>query len=317
MTDRKIRFGVASNLPESVKAWKEWAKKAEDLGFDVLHIADHLGRQWSPLLALLAAGEATSRIRLGTQVIANDFRPAVVLAKEVATLDLLTNGRYEFGIGVGHPQTSPTGRSDYAQLGVEMDGPGPRVDRLRETLKVVKQFFEATEPFDFEGKFHNIHSVVPFPKPVQSPRPPIMVAGAGPRMLRLAAREADIINIAPRPPTVGTTSRGSTGFGLDIYGELEIIREAAAERYKDIELCVFADRTMFTSDVAGEKSKLAEEFGISVPQLDDMPHTAIGDASAIADKFLQDRDRFDVSYRIVPGAMIDAYAPVVKQIAGK
>jgi len=198
-----------------------------------------------------------------------------------------------------------------------MDEPGPRVDRLRETLKVVKQFFEASEPFDYDGKYHNLHSVIPFPKPVQSPRPPIMVAGAGPRMLRLAAREADIINIAPRPPTVGTTARGSTGFGLDIQAELEIIREAAGDRFDNIELCVFADRTMFTTDVASEKAKLAEEFGIDVPKLDEMPHTAIGDASAIADKFLLDKERYGITYRIVPGAMIDAYAPVVKQIAGK
>jgi probable F420-dependent oxidoreductase len=316
VTDRKIRFGVAVSFPESVQAWRDLAKKAEDLGYDVLHVADHLGRQLSPLLALVAAGDATSRIRLGTQVIANDFRPPVVLAKEVATLDVLSGGRYELGIGVGHPATSPTGRSDYGQLGVEMDEPGPRVNRLKETLQIIKRFYEAEEPFDYEGTFHNLHSVVPFPKPVQKPGPPIMVAGAGPRMLRLAAREANIINIAPRPPTVGPTARGSMGFGLDINGELDIIREAAGERYGALELCVYADRSVITDKPADEKAKLAAEFGIDVAKLDEMPHTAIGTPDEIADKFLRDRERYDVSYRIIQGAQMDAYAAVVKQISG-
>ena len=137
---RKIRFGFAAGLPESLQAWRELARKAEDLGYDVIHVADHMGRQWSPLLALLSAAEATTRLRVGTQVIANDFRIPVVLAKEIATLDLLTGGRFECGIGVGHPATSPTGRSDYNQIGMEMDEPGPRVGRLAESLRLIKRF---------------------------------------------------------------------------------------------------------------------------------------------------------------------------------
>jgi probable F420-dependent oxidoreductase len=316
-TDKKIRFGVALGFPETLAQWQDQARKVEDLGYDVLQVADHLGRQWSPLLALLAAAQVTTRLRFGTQVIANDFRHPVVLAKEVATLDLLTGGRYELGIGVGHPATSPTGRSDYAQLGREMDAPGPRVDRLRESLQVVKAFMANSEPFDYGGSFFDLHSIVPFPKPMQRPHPPIMVAGAGPRMLRLAAREADIINIAPRPPIKGTTSRGSTGFGLSIHDELNIMREAAGARFGDLELCVFGDRSVVTDHPAEEKQKLADDFGIGMDALEEMPHTLIGDTSAIGDRILEHRERYGISYRIVLGAQIDAYAPIVKRLSGK
>jgi probable F420-dependent oxidoreductase len=317
MTQHRIRFGVAVNFPESVEAWRETARKAEDLGYSVLLVADHLGRQWAPLPALLAAADATTTLRVGTQVIANDFRTPVVLAKEIATLDLLTGGRFEPGIGVGHPATSATGRSDYNQLGVEMDGPGPRVTRLGESLRLIKRFLESEEQFDFEGEFYNAQHVIPFPKPLQKPHPPIMVAGAGPRMLRLAAREADIINIAPRPPIKGTTSRGSTGFGLTIHDELAILQEAAGPRYDALELCVFADRASVTDDPAPAVEALASEFGITADGVHEMPHTLIGGADAMAAKILLDKERYGVTYRIVQGVLMEAMAPVLKAVAGR
>lgn len=313
---RKIRFGIAANIPPTVEEWRELARKAEDIGYDVFLIADHMSRQWSPLLALLSAADATSRLRVGTQVIANDFRHPMVLAKEAATLDLLTGGRFELGIGVGHPATSPTGRSDYNQLGIDMDEPGPRVSRLAESLRIIKTFMASDEPFDFEGKYYRTTGLIPAPKPVQKPGPPIMVAGAGPRMLRLAAREADIINIAPRPPTVGPTARGSMAFGLDINDELAIIKDAAGPRYDDIELCVFADRSVVTNDRQAEVEKLAQEMQVSNAAIEEMPHTLIGDTEAISDRILEHRERYGITYRIVLGALIDAYAPVVKKLAG-
>jgi probable F420-dependent oxidoreductase len=317
MTQHKIRFGVAVNFPESAEAWRETAHQAEDLGYAVLLVADHLGRQWAPLPALVAAADATSTLRVGTQVIANDFRNPVVLAKEIATVDLLTGGRFEPGIGVGHPATSATGRSDYNQLGVEMDGPGPRVSRLAESLRLIKRFLESDEQFDFEGEFYRAKDVIPLPKPVQRPHPPIMVAGAGPRMLRLAAREADIVNIAPRPPIKGMSARGTVGFGLDITGSREIIREAAGARYGDIELCVFADRAVVTKDPRPAREKLAADLGITEQQMDEMPHTLIGEPDAICEAILKFRDSHDVSYRIVPGALMDDFAPVVAKVGGK
>jgi probable F420-dependent oxidoreductase len=315
-TERRIRFGLAAAFPDSVEEWRNLARKVEDLGYSVLLVPDHLGRQWSPLLACLAAADATTTLRVGTQVIANDFRNPLLLAKEAATLDVLTGGRFELGVGVGHPASSPTGRSDYRQLGMEMDEPGPRVSRLAESLAILQSFFEAKEPFDFKGRFYKAAEVQPFPRPVQPGGPPIMVAGAGPRMLKLAAERADIINIAPRPPTVGPTSRGSTGFGLTIDDELAIIKDAAGGRYGDLELSVFADRSVVTDDADAEAQKLADEMQISRQQLDEMPATLIGRPEAMIERILEHRERYDISYRIIRFDLMEAMAPVVARLSG-
>jgi probable F420-dependent oxidoreductase len=314
---RKIRFGVAVSFPDNIQQWRDLARKVEDLGYDVLLVADHLSRQWSPFLALLAAAEATNRIHVGTQVIANDFRRPIVLAKEVATLDLMTEGRFELGIGVGHPASSATGRSDYTQLGIEMDEPGPRVTRLQESLKIIKSYMSSPDPFEYQGKFYQTRETVNYPRPYTTPHPKIMVAGAGPRILRLAGREADIINIAPRPPVLGMSARGTVGFGLDITGSRDIIKEAAGPRYDDIELCVFADRAVITDDPKPAREKLASDLGISEQQMDEMPHTLIGSPDAICDAILKFRDSHDVSYRIVPGALMEDFAPIIAKVGGK
>jgi probable F420-dependent oxidoreductase len=217
---RRFRFGVSGGAPESASAWKDLARKAEDLGFDVLLVGDHMGRGGAPLPVLLSAADATTTLRVGTQVLSNDFRNPAILAKEVATLDILTDGRFELGIGTGWPATSATGRSDAAQTGIPLDPPGERVERLREAIQILKLFLSDEKPFDYDGKYYQLKGLTQAPKPVQKPRPPIMVAGAGPRIMRMAAREADIINIAPRPPTIGTTPRGSTGFGLTMADEV-------------------------------------------------------------------------------------------------
>jgi probable F420-dependent oxidoreductase len=314
---RKIRFGVAVSFPDTIDQWRDLARKVEDLGYDVLLVADHLTRQWSPLLALLAAAEATTCLHVGTQVMANDFRLPIVLAKEIATMDVMTEGRFEPGIGVGHPATSAIGVSDYKQLGIEMDEPGPRVTRLAESLRIIRSYLDSPEPFEFEGQFYSTRETQNYPRPYTTPHPPIMVAGAGPRILKLAAREADIINIAPRPPIKGTSARGTVGFGLDISGSREIIREAAGDRYDDIELCVFADRAVVTSDPKPAREKLAADLGITEQQMDEMPHTLIGEPDAIAETILKFRDSHDISYRIVPNQLMDDFAPIVAKVGGK
>jgi probable F420-dependent oxidoreductase len=316
---RRFRFGVASSFIEPAEKWREFARKAEDLGFDVLLMADHMSRQMSPLLACLSAADATTRLRVGTQVIANDFRNPAVFAKEVATLDLLSGGRFELGIGVGWPATSNTGRSDYAQTGLQMDEPGPRVTRLGETLRILKTFLSSEEPFDFEGKHFNLKGLNPFPHPIQKPRTPIMVAGAGPRILRLAAREADIINIAPRPPTVGLTAVGSRAFGLTMADEVGIIKEAAGDRYGDVEICVFSNNPTnpyIGDDTGPALERLAADLQTTTDVVKEMPATMIGSVDYLVDRLQQHRDQYNISYRIVSAAAMDAFAPIVKRLSG-
>ena len=313
---RKFRFGLAAGSPASASAWREQARKAEDLGFSVLLVADHMGRSAAPLPAALAAADATSRLRVGTQVLANDFRNPAILAKEVATIDLLTDGRFELGIGVGWPATSPTGRSDYAQTGIALEEAGPRVKRLQESVRIIKAFLTDDEPVSLNGEHYQIEGLVPLPRPVQTPRPPIMIAGAGPRMLRLAAREADIINMAPRPPIVGPSRGGSIGFGLTKADELAIVREAAGERYAEIELCVFAMYGSVTNDVEPALEKLAADLQTTPDVVREMPATLIGSTEAIVERLQAHREQYDISYRIVPAGVIDDFAPIVARLAG-
>jgi probable F420-dependent oxidoreductase len=314
--NRKIRFGLASAAPESAGAWKELARKVEDLGYSTLLLADHMGRGPAPLISAMAAAAATTRLRLGTQVLSNEFRNPSVLAKEIATLDLLSDGRFELGIGAGWPPTSNTGASDYRQTGLPPDEAGPRVTRLIESVKIIKSFLSDEKPVDFEGKAYRVQGLVPMPRPVQKPHPPIMIAGAGPRIMKFAAQEADIINIAPRPPTVGPTPVGSMGFGLTMSDEITMIKEAAGGRYDEIELCVFAQAANVTDDEQAGLEKVAKDLNTSVEAAFEMPATLVGDTERIAERILAHREKYDISYRIIPFYAMDAFAPVIAKLAG-
>lgn len=319
---RKFRFGVsAAGAPESAAAWRELARKAEDLGFSVLLTGDHMGRSLAPLPALLSAADATTLLRVSPQVLANDFRNPAVLAKEIATLDFLTEGRFELGIGTGWPAGSPNGEADYRQIGVSLEEPGPRVTRLAEAVSILKAFLSGEEPVTYSGKYYRVEGLIPLPRPVQRPRPPIMVAGAGPRMLKWAAREADIINLAPRPPIVGRTARGSQGFGLTMADTVSIVREAAGERYGELELCVFANNPAsgnpsITDDPERWIDKLAQEMQTTREAVAEMPATLIGSVDEMVDRIQQHREQYDISYRIIPSFAMDAFAPVVARLAG-
>ena len=318
---RKLRFGVSGPVPESGAAWREFARKAEDLGFSTLLVSDHMGRSIAPLPAAAAALAVTTRLRVGTQVLTNDFRNPAVLAKEVATLDLLSDGRFELGIGTGWPAGSPAGETDAKQTGIPLDAAGPRVAKLGETVRLLKACFAQEEPVTQRGEHFQIEGLVPFPRPVQRPRPPIMIAGAGPRILRLAAREADIINLAPRPPIVGRTARGSVGFGLTMADTIAIVREAAGDRYGDLELCVLANNPnagnpTITDDPEPLLAKLAAELQTTREATLAMSATLIGSVDEIIDRIQRDRDQYDISYRAIPAYAIDAFAPVVARLAG-
>jgi len=320
---RRFRFGIAATGPdeESAASWRGFARKAEDLGFSTLLMGDHMGSSLAPVPALLAAADATTRLRVGPQVFANDFRNPAILAKEIATLDFLTDGRFEPGLGTGWPAGSPNGEADYRQIGVPLEEPGPRVERLAEALSIIKAFLTDAKPVTMLGKHYQVRGLVPLPRPVQRPRPPIMMAGAGPRMLRLAAREVDIINLAPRPPTFGRTSRGSQGFGLTMADTIAIVREAAGDRYCDLELCVFANNPAqgnpsITADPGPWIDKLAAEMHTTVEAVSDMPATLIGSVPEMIDRIQRDREQFDISYRVIPSFAMDAFAPVVARLAG-
>src|SRR5260370_30531151 len=182
---RGVRLAVQEHLGPSASAWRDKARLVESLGYKALYLPDLFGDQLGPIAALMAAAYATTTLRVGSLVFDNDYRHPVVLAKEVASLDLLSDGRFDLGLGAGWMA------SDYEQAGIPFDSPGLRIERMEEGLAIIKGLLAGGE-FSFTGKHYRIASLEGSPSPVQKPHPTIVLGGGGRRMLRLAAREADI-----------------------------------------------------------------------------------------------------------------------------
>jgi probable F420-dependent oxidoreductase len=286
MTSRKFRFGV-SGRGETLAQWKDFARKAEDLGYSSLDLPDHFSRQLSPMLALAVAGQVTSRLRFATTMLDNDFRHPVMLAKEAATVDLLTEGRFELGIGTG---SQPR---DNEQSGIPFDPPGVRVERISEVLRILKAYYSEQETISFKGKHYQIQDLTAYPKPVQKPMP-LMMGARGERMLRLAAREVDIIGI----------QTGGEGPGSSLSEKMAAIREAAGDRYDQIEFT----QLFFNVQVDGQPP--------ADPALQSRGPALVGSRDQIVEQLLKEREENDISYIMVIGPQIDAFAPVVAKLAG-
>lgn len=285
MSERKFRFGV-SGRGETIAQWRDFARKAEDLGYSSLDLPDHFTHQFSPLPALVAAGQVTSRLRFATTMLCNDFRHPVMLAKEAATVDVLTDGRFELGIGTG------SRAADLEEAGMQYDSAGVRVERIEETLRVLKLCFGGEERISFAGKHYRIADLEAYPKPVQRPLP-IMMGARGKRMLKLAAREADIIGVMA----------GADEPAGSLNEKMAVIREAAGERYDQIEFT----QLFFNVSVDGQPSTPgAQRPGLGL----------VGSRDQIVEQLLRLREESDISYIMVIGPVIDAFAPVVAKLAG-
>jgi probable F420-dependent oxidoreductase len=308
---RPFRFGVQLSTAPSAAAWAEVAREAEDLGFATLFVPDHFGEQLSPGPALTAAADATTSLRVGTLVLDNDYKHPVVTAKEMATIDLLSDGRLELGIGAGWMA------SDYDQSGMPMDDAATRVDRLEEGIAVLKGLLSPGS-FSFHGTHYQVTDLDGLPLPAQAPHPPFIIGGGGPRVLALAGREADIVGINPaiRSGRVDTASARDGGATLTDR-KVGWVRDAAGDRYDDIELQLLMFASVVTDDRAAVLESLAAPFGLSPDDLGEYPHVMIGSVDQIADDVVARRDRWDTSYFVVQGAdSMRAVAPLVARLAG-
>lgn len=306
----KFRFGIQTSHANSAEAWAAKAKQIEELGYSTLFIPDHFTEQFAPVPALMAAADATSTLRLGTMVLDNDYRHPLVLAKEIATLDILSGGRVELGLGAGWM------RSDYEQSGIPYDRPGVRIRRFEEGLQVIKGMF-ADGPFSFSGEFYNITDHDALPKPVQKPHPPILVGGGGRRVLSIAAREADIVGVnfslaeGEVNPVVA-----ATGTAEATREKIAWIREAAGERLGTIEMNVTVFVCIVTDDREAMAERVAGGFGFSPDEVKATPHVLVGTVDQITEDLEQRRDEFGFTYVVLSGDVFEAMAPVVKRLAG-
>jgi probable F420-dependent oxidoreductase len=306
---RPFRFAIFAYNATSRHAWEEKARRAEALGYSTLVMPDHFLNPLTPVPALAAAAAVTSTLRIGSIVFSNDYRHPALLAKEAATLDLLSDGRFEFGLGAGWYQI------EYDKVGITFDPAGTRIERMIESLEVVRGLW-SVGPFTFAGQHYSIDSLDGLPKPVQRPHPPIFVGGTGKRMLQLAAREADIVGLLPKNlPQGGHDWKGST---IDVLDEqIRWVREAAGERFPSIELSYVAFRAVVTADRWRTASSLAPHYDLTPEQLLASPDFLIGTADEIVDILLERRERFGISYIEIDDRDSIEFAQVVARLAGK
>ena len=309
--DRRFRFGAQMSFAGTRHEWVAKARRVEELGYSTLCVPDHFDDQLAPFPALMAAAAATETLRVGTLVLDNDYRHPLVTAKEAATVDLLSGGRLELGMGAGWL------RSDYEQSGIALDPPGVRIDRLEEGLAVVKGLL-AGGKFSFCGTHYTVTNHPGTPLPAQRPRPPILVGGGGRRILALAGREADIVsvNFDLSSGAIGT-HLGATATAGATAEKVGWVREAAGDRFDDIELSHTAYLSMVTDDRDAVAAGLGSGFGLDRDQVLAMPNFAIGTVAEIADELERRRDELGFSYVVVGGECHEAMAPVVARLAGR
>ena len=309
-TARAFRFGVQEHRAHSATQWRETARKRESQGYSTLYLPDHFGDQPGPITALMAAADATTRLRVGPLVLDNDYRHPVVVAKEMATLDLLSDGRLELGLGAGWMV------SDYEQAGIPYDSAGTRIERLGEAVQIVKRFFAGGE-FSFEGKHYRINGLEGSPRAVQKPHPPILLGGGGRKMLTLAAREADIVHlnynlregrINPKLVQSGMAERTEE--------KLQWVKEAAGERFDTIDLGFTVFFVNITDDRDSLAQAIAPSMGFEARDVLEMPHFLLGTEHQIEENLKERRDRYGLSHVILPGEMADELAPIVERLAG-
>jgi probable F420-dependent oxidoreductase len=318
-----FRFAVQSFSAPSAKEWRERARRVESLGYSALHLSDHilgpgpaLEATNHPLQTLAAvpamavAAEATTSLRIGCRVFCIDYRHPAVLAKEAATLDLLSEGRIEIGLGAGWLQ------GEYEAIGLDFDPPPVRIDRLAEVVDFLKAHMR-DEPIDVSGKHVTVSGYTGAPQPVQEPHPPIMIGGGGKRVLSLAAREADIVsfNFNNRAGIIGPD--GVLNSTEEATAEkVGWVRSAAGDRFDDLELEIGAYFTTVGDAGDAVAAGMGKAFGLSAEQMRAHPHGLFGSVDAICDELQRRREATGIHYVTVGDNVIDDFAPVVAKLAG-
>jgi probable F420-dependent oxidoreductase len=305
---RPFRFGVYAFTAPTGAAWAAFARRAEELAYDVLYVPDHLSGQLSPIAALSAAAAVTRHLRIGPYVFANDFRHPLVMAREAATLDLLSGGRLELGLGAGWR------RSDYRQLGYRYASPGRRIDRLVESLGVVKPLL-AGETVTHHGAHYRIDRARIAPIPVQRPVP-IHIGAGGPRMLRLAAREADIVGLIPQFSPGGTIRVTDATEGA-LARKVAVLRSAAGARFDALELSIYcADAGMVGSGHTLVGSLASALKGAAVAPVGS-PYLLYGTLGSMRERLLRRREALGISHYAIPHHAMESMAPLLEALAGR
>ena len=288
----------------------ERSKQLEDLGYSTATIADHFNEQLAPFSALMAIAESTTTLHIAPFVLCNDYRHPVIVAKETATLDLLSEGRLEVGFGAGWMET------DYEKSGMSFDPPSVRVARMEESLAIVRSLWR-DEEVDFKGEHYQIDGLRGTPRPVQDPGPRIIIGGGGRRVLEVAAREADIIGFNPRMHAGRIDERaGPSATPAATDQKLGWIHDAAADRWDDLELQVRLELAILTDEPDPLYEELSGPFGLTPDEARGTPHAIAGPIPSMVEQLIERRERWGLSYIGIPYDSALDFAPLVSALAG-
>jgi probable F420-dependent oxidoreductase len=308
--DRRFRFSVQIGTAGSGEEWAAIAREAESLGYALMTMPDHFGDQFAIGPGLAAAAAATTNLRLGALVYDNDYRHPVLLAKEAATLDVLSGGRVVLGLGAGWLTT------DYEQSGIHCDPVGVRIDRMVEGLRVIKGLM-ADGPFTFSGEHYTITGMDGKPKPLQRPHLPVLIGGGGRRILSIAGREADIVGIGTNlrsgrigPHLVDNVTADATA------QKVVWVRDAAGDRFDELELHLQVFLLMLTDDREAAAAGIAQFMQTTVEEVLSSPIVLIGTVQQVVDQIERQREAYGISHVTVEQPSLRAFAPIVERLAG-
>jgi probable F420-dependent oxidoreductase len=306
---RPFRFSAQLSKASSRRDWVEQARQAEDLGYSAVTMPDHFGDQLAPIAGLMALADATSTLRIGTLVFDNDYRHPLILAKEAATIDLLSDGRLELGIGAGWM------RKDYEESGIAYGPPAQRLDRFEECLAVVKGLM-GDGPYSFSGTHYSIEGHDGLPKPLQRPHPPIIIGGGGRRVLSIAGREADIVSVnANLRDGLGGAETAPNMVPEMTARKVRWVREAAGDRWDDIELHTLVGFCVFTDDPDSIAGAMAPAFGLPAADALHVPAVLVGTVDSMVEELQRRREEWGFSYVTIEGPWPE-FAAVVDRLAG-
>ena len=312
MAGRPFRFGVNMRTAVSSAAWADAARRAEALGYDTLTVPDHLTEIFSPMPAIATAAAVTTRLRVGTLVLNNDFRHPVLLAREAALVDVLSDGRLQVGLGAGYM------KSEYEQAGLPFHRGRVRVARLAEAVTILKGLLRG-ETVSFAGDHYRVTGHAIHPRPRQQPHPPILIGGNGRNILTLAAREADIVALTGVTFSQGGVGRDFSGFTAEGTDErLRWIREAADAHRDRPEVNALLQRVIVTDDRAKAAAELARQWPPLTPaEISASPFVLLGPVDEIVETLRRRRERWGISYYVVMEPAMETFAPVVTRLAGR
>ena len=306
---KPFRFGVQSRSMGPRDAWLESVRRIEALGYSSVSWADHFVGGLDPIASLAAAAVATERLRLTSFVLDNDFRHPAVLAMAAGTIDILSGGRLDLGIGAGWM------KPEYTQSGIPFDPPGVRIARLEETLQVLTQLFTG-QPVTYSGEYYQVQELALPPVPVQQPHPPFVIGGGSRKILNLAGKYADIVGITNRAlPDGAKDLEDLTAEAME--RKVGWIREGAGDRFAQIELNMICGRVIITDDREAAAAEMTTQLPLSVEQILDAPAILIASTDQIISTLQERRERFGVSNIVIIEPMMEAFAPVVAALSGR